>query len=392
MSDKFSFCDDDLYGDSMLDSCAAAGTSVQEPEDSANATDEWTGAHCEKCDAWLVSDVVSICRQCGWYASLGQFVEVDPSWELDSEPEQAPVAAPRTSHLQVWLGMLPQWAWIIVGSVLVLIVESAVPRFITPADSWVRTTWSLGQLAIGLLAAIGCHVFNFLVLTADDSEIGLLDLMLKPLKLWGRAVENLPTRLWVVNAAVSGLVAALLSVLVIGGIPYDRLWDWGVKQPPKQDLMGAIMDQVQKVDGNGEDDLEKSIHDFAGKNGEESADKRKADPPKPRQTADCVVLGFQLDRDGRLASLVLGTASSGQLVYAGNVSLRLGDDEMRSLTQSLQSIVTKRPLLHIELEATWVKPSYACRVNFGERAKNGRLRDIEWNTMLGNIQSRTRGK
>ena len=105
-----------------------------------------------------------------------------------------------------------------------------------------------------------------------------------------------------------------------------------------------------------------------------------------------MILGFQVHRDGSLASLVLGTASSGQLIYAGNVSPRLGDDEMKSLTETLRSIVTNKPLLHIEIEATWVKPNYACRVNFGERAQSGRLRDVEWNTMLGNIQNRTRGK
>jgi hypothetical protein len=246
-------------------------------------------------------------------------------------------------------------------------------------------------LAISLVAAFGCHIFNFLTLTADDAEIGMIDLMMKPLKLWGRAIQNLPTRLWMVNAAISGLVAALLSLLVIGGIPYDRLWDWGVKQPPKQDLMGAVMDQVQKMDGNGDEDLEKSINDFAGKGGE-STDKPKTEPPKPKQNADCVILGFQLNRDGSLASLVLGTASSGQLIYAGNVSPKMGDDEKKSLTQTLQSIATNRPLLHVEIEATWVQPKFACRVNFDERAKSGRLRNIEWNTMLGSIENRTRGK
>jgi hypothetical protein len=323
---------------------------------------------------------------------LGQFVEVDPDWEVDSEPESAATKpAPQPSHLQVWLGLLPRWSWAIIASVLFLTIESVVARFVTPADSSIRTTWSLSQLAIGLLAAIGCHIFNFLIIVGEDSDVGVLDLLLKPLKLWGRAIQNLPLRLWLVNSAASGLAAAVLSPLVIGGIPYDRFWDWGVKQPPKPDLMGAVMEQMQKVEGNGEDDLEKSINDFAGKNGEESTDSPKV-PPKPKQTADCVVIGFQLHSDGSLASLVLGTASSGQLIYAGNVSPKLGDDEMKSLTQTLQSIVTNKPLLHIEIEATWVKPNYACRVNFGERAKSGRLRDIEWNTMLGNIQNRTGGK
>jgi hypothetical protein len=159
----------------------------------------------------------------------------------------------------------------------VLVIESVVARFATPADGWIRTTWSLSQLGIGLFAAFGCHIFNFLVIVADDAEVGLLDLFLKPLKLWGRAIEHLPARLWVVNTAISGLTAAVLSVLVIGGIPYDRLWDWGLKQPVKQDLMGAVMEQVQKVEGNG-DDLEKSINDFAGKKGDEANDTPNADP------------------------------------------------------------------------------------------------------------------
>ncbi len=148
----------------------ATEAAVLEPGDGVSTANvEWTGARCEKCEARLVSDVVNICRRCGWYASLGQFVEVDPDWEIDSESATVE-SAPRPSHLQVWLGLLPRWAWVIIASVFVLIVESVVARFATPADSWVRTTWSLSQLTIGLVAAFGCHVFNFLVLAADDAE------------------------------------------------------------------------------------------------------------------------------------------------------------------------------------------------------------------------------
>ena len=393
MSDNFTLDDEESNDGSMLDSYTTTEAAVLEPNGRAGtANDEWTGARCEKCEARLVSDVVSICPHCGWYASLGSYVEIDPEWERNSETEPAAAATARPSHLQVWLGLLPWWWWVVIASVLFVTIESIVARLVTPAGSSIRTTWSLVQLAIGLFAAFGCYFFNYLVLVSDDADIGLLDLLLKPLKLCARAIQNLPLRLWMINSAVSGFVAAALSLLVIGGIPYDRLWDWGVKQPPKQNLMGAVMDQVQKVEGNGEDDLEQSINDFAGQNGEESTDKEKADPPKPKQTADCVIIGFQLYRDGRLASLVLGTEGNGQLIYAGNVSPKLSDDEMKSLTETLQSIATDRPLLHIEIEATWVKPNYACRVNFGERAKSGRLREIEWNTMLGNIQSRIGGK
>jgi ATP dependent DNA ligase C terminal region len=390
MSDKFAISDNGFDDDSTLDSYAANGAAVLELDDcEGTAIAEWTGAHCEKCKARLVSDVVSICRHCGWYASLGSYIEVDPDWEVASEPESASASvepAPRPSHLQVWLGLLPRWSWVIIASVFVLIVESVAARIVTPADSWIRTAWSLSQLGIGLLAAFGCHILNFMWLTADDAEIGMIDLLMKPLKLWGRAIENLPSRLWVANAAVSGLAAAVLSVLVIGGIPYDRLWDWGFKEPPKQDLMGAVMDQVQKVDGNGEDDLEKSINDFAGKKADEPTEKPKAEPPKPQQFADCVILGYAADRDGRVTSLVLGTASGGQLVYAGNVAPKLPDDEMKEFAATLRLIESKRPIIRIDYEATWVQPKLTCRVGFGQRAKSGRLRDIEWSKLLGTIE------
>ena len=69
--------------------------------------------------------------------------------------------APQKSHLHVWLDLMPRWGWVIIASVLVVVVESVVARFVTPAGSSLRTTWSLSQLAIGVIAVVGCHVFNF---------------------------------------------------------------------------------------------------------------------------------------------------------------------------------------------------------------------------------------
>jgi hypothetical protein len=67
MSDTLSICDDGDLEDSLLDSYATTGPAVLEPGDDSNtATGEWTGARCEKCNASLASDVVSVCRRCGW--------------------------------------------------------------------------------------------------------------------------------------------------------------------------------------------------------------------------------------------------------------------------------------------------------------------------------------
>ncbi|HEX5470749.1 MAG TPA: hypothetical protein VFW73_02630, partial [Lacipirellulaceae bacterium] len=238
MPETTTYHDNESSDQSTVDSHAASGPAVLEPADANIETTEWTGPRCEKCDTPLKWDMVSVCRKCGWYPSLGRFVEVDPDWETDEESEAAPDEKPQLTHVGVWLNLLPRWAWIIIASVAFVVIESVVARLITPVGSSMRTVWSIGQLAIGLIALVGCHVFNFLVLAADDAEFGILDILLKPVKLWLRAVQQLPTRLWVADAAASGFVAAVLSLVVIGGIPYDRLWDWGFKEPPKQNLMG----------------------------------------------------------------------------------------------------------------------------------------------------------
>jgi hypothetical protein len=387
MSDNSAVCDDDLSDGSTLDIYATTGSAVLEPgEGASGCRNRWSGPHCEKCEAPLTSGVVSICRRCGWYASLGAFLEVDPDWETDSEPAPASAPISQTSHVRVWINMLPRWAWIILASLLAVIVESIVARMATPADSALRTAWSLAQLAVGVIGAVVGHVVNFLALAADDAEIGLLDLLLKPVKLWARAVQNLPARLWVSNAAASGLVAAVMSLIVIGGIPYDRLWDWGFKEPPKKDLMGAIMDRMKKVDsGKGADDLEQAIGDFAGSQDADGKDKHKPEPPKPKSNADCVILGYLLDNNGRLATLLLGTANRGELVYAGTVTPKLSDNDLRQLGEMLHAIPSKRPIIKIESDATWVQPKYTCRVSFAQRTKSGHLHEIEWDKMLGSI-------
>jgi hypothetical protein len=380
--------DDNYLSDSEV------GLATLDAEDAPSAAEAWTGPRCEKCQAPLKSDVVTICRSCGWYPSLGTFVEVDPNWEtaLD-EPAPADEQQP-ASHIAVWVNLIPRWGWVIIASAFVVVLESVVARFATPAGSTLRTAWSLTQLVIGIATVAVCHVFNFMLLAADDAEIGLLDLFLKPLRLWTRTCQQLPKRLWFFNALVCGLTAAVMSPLVIGGIPYERFWDWGFKEPPKQNLMGAVVDRMKQLDSNnGSDNLEDAIGDFAGKGDLEPDELPKPEPPKPKQKTDCVVLGYQLDRDGRLTTLLLGTAHRSKLVFAGRVEPKLSDEESADLVATLKPLVIKQPFISIPTEnVIWVKPKYACRVTYGEQLRSGSLRDIGWDSMLGTMNVPSGGK
>jgi hypothetical protein len=345
---------------------------------------QWTGPTCEKCAAPLKCDAVTICGKCGWYANLGTFVEIDSQWEADEhQPTQA---QQQPSHLQVWLHLLPAWAWIVIASVTAVVVESIAVRVLTPAEiGGLRTRWALAQLGIGAFAFVGCHILNFLIRVSDDTDVGMLDVLLKPIKLWMRTARDLPARLWLINTAACGLAAAVLAIVVIGALPYERLWDWGFKAPPKPNLMGAVIDRAKQLDnGGGADNLEDAISDFAGSQDLEPGGLPKALPDKARAKTDCVILGYQQDRDGRLYMLILGTVNRGELVYGGKVKPELSDDEAADLLEKLLAIKTHEPFVPVPgLSATWVEPDYACRVSYSEKSKSGRLQEVKWESMLG---------
>jgi hypothetical protein len=346
---------------------------------------DWTGPRCEKCAAPIKSTVVSICRSCGWYPSLGTFVELDANWETsDSDSTEVAEAAPAKSHIRFWLDLMPRWSWVMIASALAIVAESVAARFATGGS--LRTTWSLVQLALGAFAVAGSHIFTFMVLVTEDADFGVFDIVLRPIKVWARAVRELPKRLWVANSAVCGLMAIAMSFLVIGALPYERLWDWGFQAPVKQDLMGAVMDRAKQLD-SADGDLEDAIGDFAGKAGVDGEGLPIAEPEKPRDKTDCVILGYQLDRDGRLETLILGAANGSKLVLAGRVRPEMEEEARSQLLMSLAAIKRNEPFITIEADATWVEPKIACRVTYGEKLKGGALRDVQWDSLLGTMRT-----
>lgn len=135
------YCADGDVGLATLDADAATPVAA-----------EYTGPCCEKCEAPLKPDVVTICRNYGWYGSLGTFVELNPNWETALD-ESAPAAAAQPApHLRAWLGLVPRWGWVIICSVAVVIVESITPGWRRPptvhyAPSGRSANWRLVSVA-----------------------------------------------------------------------------------------------------------------------------------------------------------------------------------------------------------------------------------------------------
>jgi hypothetical protein len=384
------FSEDDLF---QLDSPSgdSNATEVIELEESNVIDPSWTGLRCDKCAAPLRSKEMTVCQNCGWYASLGTFVELDREWENATSPENTDQPKPKQSHLQVWMNLLPWYGWLSIASVTAVLVESLVIR-LTFAENELYTTVSLAQLAIGAIAFGLCHILHFMGLASDDSDTGLLDFAMRPLKTWMYAGRQLPRKLYFFLAGLMGLAAVIGSLAIIGGIPYERLLDWGVKERPKPNLMGAVMEQAAKNAGDSDMTMEEAVEELAGKAGVDDLDLDDKDEKKPvpaadaRKNIDCVILGFRANEDRTITALILGAEHRGRLRYAGRVEPVLDEDDNAELFKQLVVARTRTPLLPMQITANWVIPAYACRVTHTGRSGDGRLEEIEWGKLLGEIK------
>ena len=283
------------------------------------------------------------------------------------------------------MNLLPWWAWVIIGTVSIVVVESVVVRLATPSDSWLRTAWSFTQLLAGVLVFFSCHVFTFLIQAAEDADMSIQDLVIRPLKVWKRVLRDLPNRLWLADAAAAGLMAVVMSLAVIGGLDYERLLDWGFEQPKKQNLMGAMASQMQKAAKGSHKNLEDSVKDLAGtQDVDQTPEKQPAAPPKPQLETDCLILGYRASQDGRIHTLLLGTSRGKSLAFAGVVSPP-NDPEFAELAKQLVAAKTNYSFLPLQTDATWVVPKFTCRVIYNAQEKDGRLLGIHWKEYRGTV-------
>lgn len=345
---------------------------VIEPE-----TDLDSQPRCEKCGAVIKTSDMLACRSCGWYASIGGYVEIDQSWEANCDPNAEQQSTEEEESFSV-----PTWAIVLVSTVLGVVALSVFARMTTPAESASRTGWALMQLAIGFVAFATCHFVCFTRLMTVKADSNLLDIILSPHKCWVVLWDELPDHQWMAHGAAGGLTAVLMSMLVIGGIPYHKLLDWGFEKPPEQNLMAAVMEQAQQIEGD-DKSMEEAIEDFAGSANVEDLDgdgqPDQAVAEETRQEIDAVVLGYRTNEEGAVSALLIGVEHKGGLVYAGRVMPDLPDDELAELTENLGQWKTPTPFITTDVTDTiWVLPKQVCRVSYRRQGKGGWLYEAKF--------------
>ncbi len=345
----------------------------------------YDGPVCEKCGAPVPDHASLACPKCGWYASINSYVEIDRSWEVATDPKLATEEDTKPEPS----AKLPTWAYILGACIFVVIAESVIVRVATAQDPWLRTSWSLWQLFIGFCSFAVCHTYCFVQVMKHEADTKFLDYILRPINTWSVAFRGMPEKGWVCYVGLSGLTGVVMSLAVIGGIPYERLLDWNVKEKAKFNLMGAIMDQAQKVAADDEKSLEEAVGDLAGK-AELDDEKNKAD--KNREREDCIIIGYMSNSNGEILTLFLAAERYARLSYAGSVPARgIPEEDLQNLKTMLVNSKSHRPFVKVSIDgATWVKPKYLCRVSYRRKGKQGGLYGARLEDLLGEVDLSTK--
>ncbi|TWT67643.1 hypothetical protein Pla123a_41990 [Posidoniimonas polymericola] len=349
--------------------------------------EEPTGPVCEKCECALPDGKLSACPSCGWYASLGIHVDIAPEWEQACSGQ--PTSGPSKSHAEVWATLVPKWGWLLIGTTLAVAALSLGVRLYTVEDPALRTVWAVCQLLIGASLFAACHLLAFFMAASSDTDMGVMDLVVSPLKGWMKTFVKLPERFWVVNSANITLSATLFAMLIIGGIPYDAVWNWGFKAPAKKNLLGAI---AEKAGGNGDMDMEDALNSFADDaavSGAPLPGGGKSGVPSgipERQAIDALVIGYELAQDSSIDRLLLATEYNGRLYYAGRVYPQFTEEEAKELPMKFAQAKAPRPFVTVPGSATWLEPKFTCRVTYSRRVESGMLQGIIWEEMLGEVK------
>jgi hypothetical protein len=371
-----------------------SGSQTLAPEYAEDAVDEPTGeevlqadavAVCAHCGAPRGDRDLVVCRRCGYHQRLGITMELD---EWDREDESGQSLAPReASHLAVWLRLVPPWTWWILLCVLVIVAESVAARFATPAGSSLRTLWSLAQLGAGLGLLALAHLAAYVFAITEDDQLKPFDLLARPLHCWKPTLRALPARLGVATTAAASVTAVLMSLLVIGGLPYERLWDWGIQAPPKQNLLTAVAKQAQKVAPKNQS-LEDAVQDFAGEASLEESVPALAE--KPRQFAQCLIVGFLPSRENPpdFRALVVAGVVGDELREVATITVGFDAETRATLNRRMRELPRETPFVPSSQPAYWLQPRLTCRVSYTGQSKAGRLIDAQFESLLDEIDPR----
>jgi hypothetical protein len=350
---------------------------AEEPRSRASA-----GGCCENCGAVGQDTRKTWCRQCGYYAVLGRCVELDQEWEAALDPNAQPETDNRPAFV-IAFNAVPRWVWPVLGIVVLAIGVTLLGRMLTPANSMLRVGWAFLHLATAILAFLGAQVWACYKAAQHDSQVGLLDVVMRPIAIWKPAFADMPRSLRPLLIGVGGLTAAV-AVLAIGGFPYNYIFEEEIfKARPERKLAQAIAIQQERMEQKKYEDELKALE--AAKNGE------KKEPERP-VSQDCVIVGYipSGSAETGFTSLLVAApvGEEKELHFVATVDEGLTPEMRAELFAKFQSLHCDDPLVPCNVPgAMWVEPSLTCRIRFAEWTKDWFLKDPAVQELLQKVEA-----
>jgi hypothetical protein len=327
------------------------------------------GTACNHCQAPLANGQ-TLCRKCGFYATLNTFVEVDA--ESPVAPGDA-VAQPK-SHVEIWRSLIPAWGWALIAGVLALLAISVAARMLMPIGR-PRAIWTYAQFGLGAAALVVAHVACYLFAIMHDSTLNFLDFVLKPFTIWSASFQDLPKSFKRVSLGAWGLAAAIFAVLIVGGVRYNEIVDWG-KVPPKKKNKPAV---AIPIDGQDSDkSMEEALDDFTKSAGVTPSDGKdggkEQDPGDRHKKVRCLIIGFTPNRESDFDTLLLAIEENGKWRFAGVVNEGVPEEARSTLNRRMRLALRAEPVVPCDMQAFWLQPKLMCTVWYEDWNENHYLK------------------
>jgi hypothetical protein len=327
------------------------------------------GEACPDCGSKTPWGGQTWCPDCGYYPRLNT--------RLAPEVSSPPAENPQPAGL---LAATPQWAWALGGGVLAIAALSAVVGQSLPEEGSARMWWSLGQVAVCVIALGVAHGSAFVKALAFSTKFGPFDFLMKPIGIWQPALRELPEGAWRLWCGSWGLAGIASALVLVGGLRYSALFDdWGFKQRANKNLVHAVTEQARQKREGGADSLQGALDEFTGKEDEE----KKKQALAKLLAADCIVVGYAKAGQDDFAALVLATLVDGKLRCVARISARDIPQEARAeIGPRLAGLERKDPFVETTQTATWLEPTLMCRLRFKKWGTGDEMVDPQFESLL----------
>jgi hypothetical protein len=316
---------------------------------------------CPRCKGKLINpQVLGWCPKCGYCRSL----EKDQAAaKLVTDMPAAKSALTRFGDMGELVAKIPSWGWIAAAGICTILILATFANYVFPQEeSLARALISLLGVVLSIIVILFTNLWALFRLGADNEHLGPKDVFLCA-GIWRCICRNLPDTRRIFWTGSWCLTAFISACFIVGG--FDYWWElYKPKRVAKAELLSAVDMLARGARPEEYKSLEEAVRDMASKQGlaGKLLGEKKAQPVT-KEITQCVIIGYTLDDDNELTSLVVAALLKDRIRYAGTVRKGFDPKKSAELLAALKPLAQPKSYIPgLAMTATWVKPSVLCEI------------------------------